>query len=130
MEIYVSDDIYEYLTIGKRDIHSGVDDDLVVKNLEQHEQEIRKPLEDEIVSLKKYIPQLEYWKSYWYNSYDEIRNKYNKNQQVKQERQEVIAELEEWFFNKKKLYKEVYSATEFCVTATEIEQKLNEMKGE
>lgn len=60
--------------------------------LAQHDLEVRKPLEDEIVSLKRYISQLEYWKSYWYNSYDEIRNKYNK-----QERQKVIAELEEWY---------------------------------
>lgn len=40
MKIYVSDDIYEYLVIGKRDIHSGVDDDLVVKSLEQHDREL------------------------------------------------------------------------------------------
>lgn len=32
-----------------------------------------------IAELEKYNAQLEYWKSKWYNSYDEIRNKYNKS---------------------------------------------------
>ena len=94
MKIYVSDDIYEYLTIGKRDIHSGVDDDIVVKSLEQHEQEIRK-----------------------------------------QERQRVIAELEEWI-NKNKFdydeeyYKDYDVKSWSQINVVDIKQKLNEMKGE
>jgi hypothetical protein len=53
MEVFVSDDIYEYLTISKRDIHSGVDVDFVVKSLETYTTEVRKPLEEEIERLKE-----------------------------------------------------------------------------
>ncbi len=49
MKIYVSDNIYEYLTIGKRDIHSGVDDDLVVKSLEQHDKDLLKEFAKKII---------------------------------------------------------------------------------
>jgi len=108
---------------------------LKIISLEQHDKEIRKPLEDEIVSLKKYISQLEYWKSYWYNSYDEIRNKYNKNQQVKQERQKVIAELEEWINKDNEFITRTYISPFReekipIVFKEDLQQKLNEMKGE
>ena len=57
-----------------------------IKFLANHSIKLSKELKQKdqrIAELEKDNAQLEYRKSYWYNSYDEIRNKYNKNQQEK-----------------------------------------------
>jgi len=97
MKVYVSEKEEDYSALGKEvDGYSILEicNDLPIElvSLEQHEEEIRKPLEEKIASLERFISQLEYWKGYWYNSYDKIRNKYNKLKQKLQELKELEGE--------------------------------------
>ena len=129
MEIYVSDDIYEYLTIGKRDIHSGVDDDLIVKSLEQHEEEIRKPLEDEIIELKEHIRALKSSHDLSHQAYLFAKNEGLDLQ--KQARLKVIVELEEWLGKQPTAtYWLNNNEGEEHLPIEKLKQKLKEMKGE
>lgn len=142
MKIYEIDDI----AMGIRDIHSGVDDDLVVKSLEQYEEEIRKQ------ERLKLIAEMKAWANRFNSKivyvgdamvgYDtkqariinELKQKHEMKDDidffVEQERQKVIAELEEWVDKQPKAtYWLNYNESEKHLSAESLKQKLNEMKG-
>lgn len=90
MKIYVSDkekDYYIAYGNGYEALELNKREPINIISLEQHEQEIRKPLEDKIKELIKSKNEQE----------NILLDKIIKLQkQLKQERQRVIAELEEW----------------------------------
>lgn len=109
--------------------------------LEQHEAEIRKPLEDEIVKLTKELKQLS---NELRKQSEEVKKQ---SQQLLNEKlqflatkesecQKVITELEEWVDNESKKY--VITRTKIGEgifkgrhkVLEDFKQKLNEMKGE
>lgn len=124
---FIEDEFIEKYWLLKGDSEDGVSFDVYddvglveIKSLEQHEAEIRKPLEDEIERLKKENKQLIKDN----RLLDET--KYTAQQDdidffVEQERQKIIEDLEEWAL------KEKYSG---WTTLDKLKQKLNEMKGE
>jgi hypothetical protein len=63
-----------FINLGKQHGHNYLNTILINFELWKKDQRI--------AELEKYNAQLEYWKSKWYNSYDEIRNKYNKSKQT------------------------------------------------
>lgn len=90
------------------------DQRIEVINLKQHEQEIRKPLEEEIERLLQEIKDLECL----------VKLK-------EQSKQEVIAELEEWVKENRHEVTASVGGFDYYVNDTEdLNQKLNEMKGE
>ena len=107
---------------------------LLAYSLEQHEAEIRKPLEDEIIELKEHIRALKSSHDLSHQAYLFAKNEGLDLQN--QARLKVITELEKF------IDKECFTTTVPCdlgccelgrvpcLTKHQLRQKLNEMKGE
>lgn len=101
-----------------------------IQSLEQHDAEIRKPLEDEIERLCRLCDKLnnDYFKQKEISDYG-MKELNITIRQLKQERQEVISELEEWVDKASNNY-----ISKFDINGQDalflVKQKLNEMKGE
>lgn len=116
---------------GAYEIFAEIPKGTIVKSLEQHEAEIRKPLEDEIERLCRLCDKLnnDYFKQKEISDYG-MKELNIAIRQLKQERQEVIAELEEWI-DKNTISNIISFDTETnTIFYEDIKQKLNEMKGE
>lgn len=159
MKIYISEKdvlptdlaLLDYCNLNEKGFYKQRKKALVkINSLEQHEAEIRKPLEDEIERLKEtiriidndttdgrvkvlksYVKRLqkdinEIWSEYLENAPN--INIEEKELLKRKERQKVIAELEEWADNNTDEDEGYYGHKFYTMDRDSLKQKLNEMK--
>lgn len=139
MEVFIRDEETKWdISYSLADSNNSLDckdhKPIIVKSLDQHDAEVRKPLEDEIERMGRLIDKLnnDYFKQKEISDYG-MKELNNSIRQLKQERKNVIAELEEWA-DKKMCWTDdlegTYTGNGYKMCQKKLQKKLSEMKGE